>query len=247
MPTTIVITMAGLGSRFRAAGYAVPKYEIEAKGKTLFDWSLTSLANFIGADTRVVFVCLAENQSKPFVTRRCNELGIEDFHVVEIPALTDGQATSAYISRAAWLGDSSLMIYNIDTYVEPSSLRPEMIASDADGWIPCVKVPGDHWSFVRLNDLGYADLVTEKKRISDLASIGLYWFRRASDFTTAYELNFEESSRLVNGERYIAPLYNTLIERGCRITASAIPAHTVHVLGTPAELDIFLRDKTIPG
>ena len=39
----IVITMGGLGSRFREAGYTVPKYMIEAKGKTLFEWSLISL------------------------------------------------------------------------------------------------------------------------------------------------------------------------------------------------------------
>ena len=33
---TIVITMAGLGSRFRKAGYTVPKYQIEVNGHTLF-------------------------------------------------------------------------------------------------------------------------------------------------------------------------------------------------------------------
>ena len=32
----IVITMGGLGSRFRKAGYQVPKFMIEAKGRTLF-------------------------------------------------------------------------------------------------------------------------------------------------------------------------------------------------------------------
>ena len=36
----IVITMGGLGSRFRKMGYQVPKYMIEAKGKSLFEWSL---------------------------------------------------------------------------------------------------------------------------------------------------------------------------------------------------------------
>ena len=34
----IVITMGGLGSRFRKMGYNLPKYMIEAKGKTLFDF-----------------------------------------------------------------------------------------------------------------------------------------------------------------------------------------------------------------
>ena len=41
----IIITMAGLGSRFRKVGYNCPKYMIEAKGKTLFDWSMDSLVD----------------------------------------------------------------------------------------------------------------------------------------------------------------------------------------------------------
>ena len=43
---TVVITMAGMGSRFREAGYTVPKYQIEAHGKTLFDWSMASLSGY---------------------------------------------------------------------------------------------------------------------------------------------------------------------------------------------------------
>ena len=43
---TIIITMAGLGSRFKKAGYDCPKYMIEAKGKTLFEWSMDSLVNY---------------------------------------------------------------------------------------------------------------------------------------------------------------------------------------------------------
>ena len=42
----IVITMGGLGSRFRKIGYQIPKYMIEAKGKTLFEWSLMSLEGY---------------------------------------------------------------------------------------------------------------------------------------------------------------------------------------------------------
>lgn len=44
---TVIITMAGLGSRFRKIGYAVPKYMINAKGRTLFDWAMDSLVDTI--------------------------------------------------------------------------------------------------------------------------------------------------------------------------------------------------------
>ena len=38
----VIITMGGIGSRFAKVGYNLPKYMIEAKGKTLFEWSLDS-------------------------------------------------------------------------------------------------------------------------------------------------------------------------------------------------------------
>lgn len=42
----VVITMGGLGARFRKMGCQVPKYMIEAKGKTLFEWSMISLEGY---------------------------------------------------------------------------------------------------------------------------------------------------------------------------------------------------------
>ena len=39
----IIITMAGLGSRFRKVGYNCPKYIIVAKGKSIFYWSIDIL------------------------------------------------------------------------------------------------------------------------------------------------------------------------------------------------------------
>lgn len=42
----VVITMGGLGSRFRKIGYTIPKYMIEARGKTLFEWSMISLEGY---------------------------------------------------------------------------------------------------------------------------------------------------------------------------------------------------------
>lgn len=240
MKQNIVITMAGRGSRFYDAGYRVPKYEIEAHGHSLFDWSMASLQNFIGPDTRVIFVCLAENRSGDYVRARCAAMGIGDVHVVELDEVTDGQATSAYVSRELWRSEDPLLIYNIDTYVEPQALVPGDIRAGSDGWVPCFRVPGDHWSFAKLDEAGWASQIAEKTRISDYASIGLYWFARSSDYVEAYERFFADPANLVRGERYVAPLYNDLISRGKKISIADLPVPAVHVLGTPAELKVFL-------
>lgn len=240
MSANIVITMAGRGSRFYEAGYTVPKYEITAHGKSLFDWSMLSLQNFLTPDARVIFVCLAENESSEYVRQQSAALGLRDVHVIELDELTDGQATSAYLSRAFWRPDQPLLVYNIDTYVEPDALQPGDIRAGSDGWVPCFQVPGDHWSFVQLGADQWAVDLAEKQRISDFATIGLYWFARAADYVQAYEQFFADEKNLVRGERYIAPLYRHLIAAGSKISIADLPVDKVHVLGTPAELHQFL-------
>jgi len=240
MSVNIVITMAGRGSRFRDAGYSVPKYEILAHGKSLFDWSMLSLKNFFGPDARVIFVSLKENFSSNYIGNRCCQLGLSDVRFVELEKITDGQATSAYESRDCWKRDAPLLIYNIDTYVVPSALNPEKIRTGSDGWIPCFHAPGEHWSFVELGKDDWAVDFAEKKRISNLATVGLYWFACAEYYKQAYDRFYGDRCNIFKGERYIAPLYKQLLKDGKRISVSEIPLDSVHALGTPGELDEFL-------
>jgi len=168
-------------------------------------------------------------------------MGYRNVHVHELAALTDGQATSALRSRALWNPCQPLLIYNIDTYVNPACLRPEAIKPGSDGWIPCFQAPGEHWSFVKLNAEDWATEVTEKRRISNFASIGLYWFADCETYAACYEDYFSDPATLVNGERYVAPLYSHLLSKGQHISIVDLPRDQVHVLGTPAELEDFIE------
>lgn len=245
MKNNIVITMAGLGSRFRKAGFQQPKYEIEAHGQTLFEWSMLSLKNFF-SNSKVIYICLKNNESSSFITQKSTLLGLKDFEIIELDTLTDGQATSAYLSHNLWNKYHGLLIYNIDTFVQPNFLLPSSIKNNSNGWIPCFQMPGDHWSFVHLNKEQWADKVTEKHRISNYASIGLYWFEKCANFLQIYEQQSHDVNTLVKGERYIAPLYNQLINNGAKISITDIPCAAVHALGTPTELENFMKkDKPI--
>ena len=241
MSLNVVITMAGRGSRFYDAGYTVPKYEIIAHDRSLFEWSMLSLNNFLTSDSRVIFVCLEENKSSDFVLKQTKALGITDVHIIELKEITDGQATSAYLSRELWMPDCPLLIYNIDTYVKPHALQPCGIRLGSDGWVPCFQVPGEHWSFVKLGDDGWAVDLAEKQRISDYASIGLYWFSHAGRYVELYDRFFSDPKNLIRGEKYIAPLYRQLIAEGGKVSLSSLNLFDTHVLGTPAELKRFIQ------
>lgn len=234
---TIVITMAGLGSRFRMAGYTMPKYQIEVNGHTLFHWSMLSLRGF--ATKKYVFIVRKEDNAAAFITKACREFGIDAPVILEIDRLTSGQAETAALAAPYWDEDEPLLIYNIDTYVEAGQMCDAQLRGD--GFIPCFAGDEDHWSFVRLDESGKAAEIREKTRISDHCTVGAYYFRSARlymELYTEFYLNGERP--LEAGERYIAPLYNYLVqEKHGEVYISDIPAACVHVLGTPEEVEIF--------
>ena len=109
-----------------------------------------------------------------------------------------------------------------------------------DGFIPCFKQGGDHWSFVRLDDSGKVVEVAEKRRISDNCSVGAYYFKSFDLFESLYDSYYLKSTgNLVGGEKYIAPLYNELLSRSGEVYISVIDAEKVHILGTPEEVEVF--------
>lgn len=236
----IVITMGGLGSRFRKAGYTVPKFMIEAKGKTLFEWSMISLSAYKNKVSKYIFIAMRDshNDVDNFIRKEVKNLGIENFKIVLLDYLTDGQATTAMLAEPYWNAKEALLIYNIDTYVEPGALRESDLKGD--GFIPCFKADGDHWSFVRTDINGAVVEIKEKVRISDNCTIGAYYFKSCELYKTLYEEFYASNNKLVNGEKYVAPLYDYLLEKGGEIYISDIPKQLVHVLGTPEELNKFM-------
>lgn len=238
----VVITMGGLGSRFRKMGYTIPKYMIEAKGKTLFEWSLMSLVGYNKDIYQYIFIAMQDEKEdvNKFIVEKCKELRLKNFKVIFLDYLTDGQATTAMLAEKYWNPKHSLLVYNIDTYVEPREMKSEDLKGD--GFIPCFQADGDHWSFVRLDDKGKVVEIKEKQRISPYCTLGAYYFKTCQLYKELYNEYYMVPRELVNGEKYIAPLYDYLLSKGGEIYISNINSKKVHVLGTPEELECFINE-----
>lgn len=244
----IVITMGGLGSRFREAGYTVPKYMIEVRGKTLFEWSMESLKGYRSSAAQYIFIAMRDEEAdvEGFLRSKCEQLDLPDCHIILLDYLTDGQATTAALAKEYWVPDHGLLIYNIDTYVEPGNMTAQELRGD--GFIPCFRGSGDHWSFVRLDETGKAVEIKEKVRISDHCTLGAYYFSSCRLYQTLYDEYYGEGYDIkAKGEKYVAPLYDHLISKGGDIYISEVDPAKVHVLGTPEELDQFANEKTSDG
>ena len=236
---TMIITMAGAGSRFYKAGYRMPKYMIEAKGRTLFDWSMDSLTDYNEHVDQYVFVVKKEDHASDFIREHCALYGIQGIQIIEIDRLTDGQASTCMLAIPYCLKDRAIMIYNIDTYVEPCEMKYSDLSGD--GHIPCFHGDGDHWSFVKLDETGNVAEVREKVRISKYCTLGAYYFSSAALYEKLYHEYYAKQHGRDKSEKYIAPLYQHMVEKGMKVTISLIESDKVHVLGTPEELNAFLE------
>lgn len=238
MRTTVVVTMAGAGARFRAAGYDRPKFAIAVHGRTLLDWSLQSLSRFAAAGARAIFVARAADDPVAAIARACFASGFADWTVVTLDEPTDGQATTVLAAEPA-LADPAdrLLVWNVDTLVRPWALDPADFAGD--GWLPCFPGAGDAWSFAGGDAEGRVREVREKRRISDDATIGLYGFSGFRAFRAAYAATYPAGAPREAGECFVAPMYNAMIAQGADVRLSRLPAAAVVPLGTPDELAAF--------
>jgi dTDP-glucose pyrophosphorylase len=231
--------MAGRGARFREAGWTVPKPLIDVAGEPMYSWALKGLP--LDLATRVIVIVSAEleNDSR-FRADLVQRYGHFPLEVRATPALTEGQACTVLLARELIDDSTPLLVYNSDTYQRSRMLNDLICDPNVDGALSVFKAPGDRWSFVRVDEQGRALETAEKNRISEWASTGLYYFARGRDFVINADKMIEADER-VNGEFYVAPIYNRLIRSGANIRLDIVDE--VHVFGTPEDLKHFLAGR----
>lgn len=236
--------MAGRGSRFADAGYDYPKPLIPVGGKPMIQWVIENVRPLI--PHRFVFVCLADHLTKyPAVAATLRHLcpGCE---IVKVENITEGAACTVLLARALIDSEDPLMIANADQFVEVGidDYLTEGCVKHADGLIMTFWSNHPKWSYCRLNIAGYVEEVVEKKVVSNEATVGIYNFSRGSDFVRAAMKMIEKDLR-VNGEFYVAPVYNELIAEGLKVVVSNTGReyNGMFGLGVPEDLEFF---KTTP-
>jgi hypothetical protein len=223
--------MAGLSSRFFAAGYDLPKYMLPIGEETVFSRSVRSFEKYFTTD-EFLFILRDTHQSIPFVQGEIARLGLRNAHLHVLPDATGGQAETVHLAISDRKDNFPLFIFNIDTFRHHYE-KPEFL-KDCDGYLEVFRGEGEHWSFVDPADAINVARTTEKERISDLCSDGLYYFKDSRKFNEIF-VQEKSKNRTSKGEYYIAPLYNILIDQGQRIFYQIVERALIEFCGTPEE------------
>lgn len=226
-----VIPMVGLSSRFFNEGYSVPKYQLPLHDTTVFSAVISSFSHYFESD-EFLFLCRSDHGADVFVNDELRRIGVKNYRIVMFDENTRGQAETVKLGTVGVSSEEELYIFNIDT-IRPNFMKAEF-PEDVDGYLEVFVADGDHWSFVSPGRGNEVIRTTEKQRISNLCSDGLYYFKRKADFDEAFiEMVDEGGTR--NGEYYVAPMYNYLIRKEKKIRYSLVAAEEVILCGTPVE------------
>lgn len=230
----VLIPMAGAGSRFAEAGYTFPKPLIEINGEPMIKVVVDNL-NF---DSSHIFIVQKSHREKynldsllPIISRDCS--------IIEVDGITEGAACTTLLAKELINNDNPLIIANSDQYIrwDTCEFMYRMQELDVDAGILCFNSTHPKWSFARLDNNDLVVEVAEKKPISNIATVGVYYWKRGSDYVKYAEEMINNNIRH-NNEFYVCPVFNQAIKAGKKIKISMV--ESMWGIGTPEDLNAFL-------
>jgi dTDP-glucose pyrophosphorylase len=239
----IVIPMAGEGSRFSSAGYKIPKPFLPIHGLEM----ISAVIQNLRPTSAHRFILLTrrghdEYLSKVVQRESNNNSKIE---IVFVDELTEGAACTVLLAREFIDNDDELMIANSDQWVDIdiNEYLSVMHADEIDGLVMTMTANDPKWSFCEINQSGEITRIVEKEVISNVATVGIYNFRKGCDFVSAADSMISQNLR-VNGEFYVAPVYNQLILQGKKFLPWGVGEEGagMYGLGIPSDFEAFIAN-----
>jgi HAD superfamily hydrolase (TIGR01509 family) len=231
----VLIPMAGLGSRFQDAGYTFPKPIIDVKGKPM----IQAVIDNLNLDANFIYVVQKEHIAKynldmllNLITPKCK--------IIEVEGITEGAACTTLLARDYLDNNNPLIIANCDQLIEWNSneFMYKMIEQKVDAGIVTFTATHPKWSFVKVDEYDYITEVAEKNPISDIATVGIYYWSNGSDYIKYADQMISKNIR-VNGEFYVCPIFNEAINDNKKIKRFNV--EKMWGIGTPEDLNYFIK------
>ena len=232
----VLIPMAGAGSRFAQAGYTFPKPLIEVNGKPMIEVVVKNL----NIEANYIFLVQKEHYEKYNLKYLLNLIA-PNCKIVQVDGITEGAACTTLLAKEYIDNDAPLVMANSDQFIEWNSNEAMYAfgADDIDGGILTFKAHHPKWSYAKVGSDGFVSEVAEKRVISDDATVGVYYWKRGSDYVKYAEQMIEKDIR-VNNEFYVCPVFNEAIQDAKKIKIKNVTG--MWGIGTPEDLTYFLSN-----
>ena len=232
----VLIPMAGAGSRFAEAGYSFPKPLIDVNGKPMIQAVVENLA----IDATYTYIVQKDHYEKYNLSYLLNAI-TPNCNIVQVDGITEGAAVTALLAKEFIDNDNPLIMANSDQIVDWNSREfiYDLFTKNADGGIATFTSTHPKWSYAKIDNAGLVTEVAEKKPISNNATVGVYYWKKGSDFVK-YAQDMINKNIRVNNEFYVCPVFNEAIADNKLIYA--LPIKAMSGIGTPEDLNNYLRN-----
>jgi len=237
MLCNVVIPMAGAGSRFKIAGYNLPKPFIEFEGKMMIEHVLTSFskieANFI--------LILQEKflEEQKLQLEKLKEIYTLDF--VTVPKLTMGAAITALAAHKKINSELDIIFADSDNIFNANDISKFIEYSrnnKLSGALLTFNSGNPCFSYAKIDSSGGFIETKEKEVISNHAIAGMYYFKNLEYFKDSV-IDMIIEADLSKGEYYMSNVYNHLK----KFTQSIGVYDIKHFdcVGTPEQLSHYIE------
>ena len=202
----LIMPMAGNGQRFFDDGYDLPKPLIDIKGKPMFKRVIDNLK----VDVEPVCIVRQDHVNDYEIDKKIIEHQ-PNAKIVIVPGLTEGAACTVRLAASVLNTDpmmvancDQLMVWNSDEFYDLAKAN-----AYTGGLIPTFisDNPEPKHSYIEISPLHDVLRVYEKQKVSNVATVGVYYFQSEADWCNAHEDQMKANDR-TNNEFYLAPTYN---------------------------------------
>lgn len=234
----ILWPIAGKGSRFKPL-YKELKPFIEIKGKTLIEYSISSL-NISGSHFVIANSLKPSYKELIFNIRDKYKLNLE---IIELKSETQGQAETSLLglNETGFKGSEELIVANADQYTPWNSKNfiKSTQREDISGVVTTYQhqkfIIGEQspYSHVKLDNNNFATEFKEKIAISQNSLNGIFYWKNAKLFEHSAKKLIQSNT---NEEKWISLTYNILIQDNHKIITFEMKKNEFYSLGTPEDL-----------
>lgn len=224
----IVIPIAGTSMRFKKIGVLQPKWSIRIGEQSVLEWATRSILDSLLQDEILLYI--VRESDLDTLTKIIHEIGDHRIQFVQIEHSTSGQAETVFegLKLAKYGAGERLVVWCGDSAYKKGAFNFLELSGN---WLAVSKLIGDHWSFIEARE-EHVVRTSEKIRISEYASIGLYGFSSIEEFIKTDPARKDS----IYGESFIAPLYNRLIHEKKEVKSRELESSNYFPMGTPEEI-----------
>jgi dTDP-glucose pyrophosphorylase len=235
----VVVMLAGSSKDFTKNGIKYPKLLTEINGRTMIEIVLEGLKSLMTHENNIIFM-VDKLENDRYYLGDIIKLVLPESHVITIEGETSGAALTSLLAVEYIDEEMPLALINGDQLLDhdENDCIEYFQQHNADAGVIVFNSYHPRWSYVKINKDGLVCEAAEKKPISNNATTGFYYYKKASDYIK-YAKSMILKGGDVKGVFYVCPVFNEMILDQKKILPYQIDLKKYHSFMSPEKVRKF--------